>query len=132
MTERKRNLGSNLAKVDAHTITPEEYAEIRELDDEWFARAEPHVAGKRVGRPRSATRKHAIKLRLDPQIIAAYRATGPGWQTRINAALRETAHKATSRVTRKAAHKVARKTSHGVSLTYSKRKTTGRGGAKRK
>jgi uncharacterized protein (DUF4415 family) len=44
--------------------------------------------GKRPGRPRSDAAKVAVKLRLDPDILAAFRATGDGWQTRINAALR--------------------------------------------
>jgi uncharacterized protein (DUF4415 family) len=93
MTERKSASGSDLEKVDAHSITPEEYDEIPELADEWFARAELHVGGIKVprGRPRSPTRKQAIKLRLDPEVIERYRATGAGWQTRMNAALREAA-----------------------------------------
>jgi len=81
-----------LEKVDAHVITPEEYAEIPELTKEWFERAEVHVGGAKVGRPRSPTSKQAIKLRLDPDVLAAFRATGEGWQTRINAVLRRAAH----------------------------------------
>lgn len=41
------------------------------------------------GRPRLAAPKVAVKLRLDQDLLAAMRATGPGWQTRINAILRE-------------------------------------------
>lgn len=33
--------------------------------------------------------KVAIKLRIDPDIIEAFRSTGPGWQTRMNDALRK-------------------------------------------
>ena len=45
--------------------------------------------GKRLrGRPKSAQAKVAVKLRLDPDIVAALRATGEGWQTRLNDALR--------------------------------------------
>ena len=40
------------------------------------------------GRPKKPDRKVAIKLRLDPDIVAAFRATGEGWQTRINDTLR--------------------------------------------
>jgi uncharacterized protein (DUF4415 family) len=32
-----------------------------------------------------------VKLRLDAAVLAHFRATGPGWQTRINAALRKAA-----------------------------------------
>ena len=41
------------------------------------------------GRPKSESPKEAIKLRLDADVIESYRATGDGWQTRINADLRK-------------------------------------------
>ena len=40
------------------------------------------------GRPTLPVTKVSTTLRLDPDILAAYRATGPGWQGRINADLR--------------------------------------------
>jgi uncharacterized protein (DUF4415 family) len=46
----------------------------------------------RRGRPPgsvSATTKQAVKLRLDPDVLAALRDSGPGWQTRVNSILRE-------------------------------------------
>ena len=45
----------------------------------------------RGGRPRSPNPKQAIKLRLDADVLAHFRASGRGWQTRINAALRRIA-----------------------------------------
>jgi uncharacterized protein (DUF4415 family) len=30
-----------------------------------------------------------VSLRLDPDVLEHFRATGPGWQSRINAALRK-------------------------------------------
>lgn len=42
------------------------------------------------GRPRSGATKVAISIRLDPDIVSAWKATGPGWQTRMNQTLRET------------------------------------------
>jgi len=39
------------------------------------------------GRPKLAQPKERVSLRLDSKIIAAYRATGDGWQSRINAVL---------------------------------------------
>jgi uncharacterized protein (DUF4415 family) len=30
-----------------------------------------------------------VKLRLDPDVVEVLRATGPGWQTRVNRMLRE-------------------------------------------
>lgn len=52
---------------------------------EWKA-AKPHA---RIGRPPKANPKVAVKLRLDPDLLAVLKATGPGWQTRANRILRE-------------------------------------------
>lgn len=41
------------------------------------------------GRPKSADSKIAISLRLPPDTLARWKATGPGWQTRMADALRE-------------------------------------------
>ena len=43
------------------------------------------------GRPKSAAPKVSTTLRLDPDVLDSFRATGPGWQSRINAALRKAA-----------------------------------------
>ena len=95
MPENKRAIHTNLAKLDAHEIQPEEYEDIPELTDEWFDKAEFAIGdrvvrpARRPGRPKSETAKKLIALRLDPDIIERFRATGPGWQSRINAAMRE-------------------------------------------
>lgn len=47
-----------------------------------------HIAAKR-GRPRKAQPKRSTTLRLDADVLSAFRASGRGWQSRINAALRE-------------------------------------------
>lgn len=64
-----------------------------ELTQEWFDSADYYEGGKlvRPGRPKSDAAKESISLRLDPDVLAFFRATGPGWQTRINAALRKAA-----------------------------------------
>ena len=41
------------------------------------------------GRPKSAESKVAISLRLSPDTLARWKATGPGWQTRMANVLRE-------------------------------------------
>ena len=42
------------------------------------------------GRPPSGdARKRPVTLRLSPDVLAQFRATGPGWQTRIDSALRD-------------------------------------------
>jgi uncharacterized protein (DUF4415 family) len=49
------------------------------------------IRARSVGRPVGSTAaqtKQAVKLRLDPDVLAALRASGDGWQTRINEMLR--------------------------------------------
>lgn len=43
------------------------------------------------GRPAVVAPKRQISLRLDPDVIDAFKATGKGWQSRINEALRKAA-----------------------------------------
>ena len=43
---------------------------------------------KRRGRPAGST-KEQVAIRLDHEVLAAFRATGKGWQTRMNDALRD-------------------------------------------
>lgn len=43
------------------------------------------------GRPVSKTPKISTTLRLDPDVLERFKADGPGWQGRINAALRRAA-----------------------------------------
>ncbi len=104
MKENKRVLGSNLKKIDAHEITSEEYEEIPELTDEWFEKAAPMIGGKPVpreewkasareaakrGRPKSESRKRLLSVRYSPEVVEYFRATGPGWQARMDEALKE-------------------------------------------
>ena len=83
---------TDFAKVDAHVIQPEEYDELPELTDEWFAMADKHVGGVLVrrgrGRPKLAAPKRQVTLRLDADVIDRFRASGPGWQSRMNEILR--------------------------------------------
>lgn len=74
-----------------------------ELTDEWFARARPaaevlreqfgaeavaHLLKPKRGRPPKAARKRAINIRLSPEVLEHFRATGPGWQTRVDEVLK--------------------------------------------
>ena len=69
------------------------------LDAAWFAEADLAVAGRTVrrGRPPSTKAKHAISIRLDPDVLAHFRSGGPGWQGRINGALRRSMRAAAKR-----------------------------------
>jgi uncharacterized protein (DUF4415 family) len=60
------------------------------LSEAFFKNAEVYD-GKHLrkrGRPKAAVTKEPVKLRLDADVLAALRASGEGWQTRINDALR--------------------------------------------
>jgi uncharacterized protein (DUF4415 family) len=48
-------------------------------------RIERTVAAKKRGggRPKSGNPKVVLNIRLDPAIVAKFKATGPGWQARI-------------------------------------------------
>ena len=90
---RYRRIGSDMKKVDAYVLTQKDYDEIPELTDEDFARGVWHIGGVPVarGRPKAKVTKDAVSLRLDPDVVAFYRRSGRGWQSRINAALRKAA-----------------------------------------
>ena len=60
-----------------NAIVSHSYAELKEK----------LAARKAGGRPKSAAPKESLTLRYSPDVLAAFRATGKGWQTRINAAL---------------------------------------------
>ncbi|AZY48846.1 BrnA antitoxin family protein [Bordetella avium] len=44
---------------------------------------------KRMGRPKAEVTKERISIRLSPDVLESFRATGAGWQTRVDAALRD-------------------------------------------
>ena len=50
---------------------------------------EQAIAKRRAGRPAGSGSKEQVSIRLDHDVLAAFRGEGPGWQTQINAALRE-------------------------------------------
>jgi len=64
------------------------------LGREWFDHAEIKngeqvLRAAKVGRPKSASPKQAVNIRLDADLLEYFRATGPGWQSRVNEALRK-------------------------------------------
>lgn len=60
------------ADPDTHELTDAEFTQL-----------------KRVGRPRSASTKERITIRLSPDVVRTFRASGDGWQTRVDAALKD-------------------------------------------
>jgi uncharacterized protein (DUF4415 family) len=95
MPKNKGGLGTNLAKVDATTDEEiarqiAEDADLPELTDEGFAEADIYEGDRfvrRVGRPKGG-KKELVTLRVDRDLLDHFRAGGPGWQTRLNDALR--------------------------------------------
>lgn len=69
--------------------------DLPEITDDMLDRAEFRVGDRliRRGRPPLDAPKQAVKLRLDPEVLAYFRGTGPGWQTRINDTLRRAARR---------------------------------------
>jgi uncharacterized protein (DUF4415 family) len=68
-----------MARVDAHPLKKEEYEDLPELTEEMLARAKV----KKGGRPLSPNPRKLISLRLPADVIELWKATGPGWQTRM-------------------------------------------------
>jgi uncharacterized protein (DUF4415 family) len=72
-----------------------------ELDSSWHKTAKPAsealpagmyanlVAQRSRGRPKSDQTKVFTAIRLDADLLNAFKSTGKGWQTRVNAALRQ-------------------------------------------
>ena len=88
MTGKKANLPASWDDDD-----------LPEWTDDQFARAQLSIGGKIIrqaqgtltkpGRPKSADPKMQITLRLDSVVLEGFKATGKGWQSRINAELRK-------------------------------------------
>ena len=66
-----------------------------EITEEWVKGADLYKGNKliRRGRPRLENPKQLLSLRLPPDVIAGWKATGPGWQTRMAEVLRKSAPK---------------------------------------
>jgi uncharacterized protein (DUF4415 family) len=74
----------------------DKHGEVRELTSEDMAEMVPFTALpaklqatlRKIGRPASDVKKKSISIRLDPDVLDAIKATGDGWQTRVNDVLR--------------------------------------------
>lgn len=63
----------------SEVLPPELYAGLLAMNQETKLR----------GRPKAAVTKERITIRLSPEVVNSFRATGSGWQTRVDAALRD-------------------------------------------
>lgn len=80
MSANKRNTGNGWIDPD----------DAPELTDEFFEQADEYRGDTLVrrGRPKTDKVKERITVRLDPEVVDSFRQTGPGWQTRMNEALK--------------------------------------------
>lgn len=82
---------TQVKELEPNYGTPDE--ENPEWTEEDFAKAVPfpvlakQMGWKVPGRPKAEVTKQAVSLRLDPEIVAHFKAGGAGWQTRINEVL---------------------------------------------
>ena len=82
-----------------HAPLTDKDGEVRELTAADLRRFKPaaevlpaellKVMGIRPRGPQKAPTKQATTIRLSPDVMAAFKATGTGWQTRIDAALKD-------------------------------------------
>ncbi|MET0610629.1 MULTISPECIES: BrnA antitoxin family protein [Pseudomonas syringae group] len=79
MSEKKTSTGINWVDPD----------DAPELTDAFFERADEYQGSRVIkrGRPKSDAVRERITIRLAPEVLEQFRASGPGWQTRMNAAL---------------------------------------------
>jgi uncharacterized protein (DUF4415 family) len=72
-------------------LTDEEILQLRPAR-EWF---ELHGIPMPVprGRPKAEKVKTSVTIRIDADVVESYKASGPGWQTRMNEDLREGARR---------------------------------------
>jgi uncharacterized protein (DUF4415 family) len=61
-----------------------------ELNDEWFRPADVYSGTRLVrrGRPAGTAKKTQTTVRISNEVLAFFRASGPGWQTRMDEALK--------------------------------------------
>ena len=88
MSEKERNMVSRKNVIDREG----EVADLSRLDKadmKPFTALPKSLQAKLKGRPKAAVTKERITIRLSPEVVQSFRATGEGWQTRMDAALKE-------------------------------------------
>lgn len=64
-----------------------------ELDAQFFQEADLYQGDQLIrrgrGRPKLSSRKVLLSVRYSPEVVAYFRQTGEGWQSRMDAVLRE-------------------------------------------
>ena len=78
MNARKKSIKSDLPRIDSMSDEDIDYSEIGATDAEFWEAAEVNLPSV----------KKQVTLRIDPEIVEFFKASGQGYQTRINAVLR--------------------------------------------
>ena len=96
MTGLKTNAMNRRDLLDAVRAVPSEndFVWNGETEADRPATAAELIAGvtaarKRRGRPADSGVKAQVAIRVDKEVLTAFRAAGPGWQTRMNPALKD-------------------------------------------
>lgn len=82
---------ANMQDDDNPEWTAEDFAKARpasEVLPEIFSKAVAGTMLKR-GRPHKEVTKSPVSIRLSPDVVEAFRATGRGWHTRVDEALQD-------------------------------------------
>lgn len=88
----KRKIQSHTPDIDNPEWTAEDFAKARpaqELLPKLFSQARTDALLAPRGRPKAEVTKVRVGIRLSPDVLAHFKAEGDGWQTRIDAALRQ-------------------------------------------
>ncbi|WP_081577308.1 BrnA antitoxin family protein [Acidithiobacillus thiooxidans] len=83
MSENKPNIPSTWIDLD----------DAPELDAQFFQEADLYQGDQLIqrgrGRPKLSSRKVLLSVRYSPEVVTYFRQTGEGWQSRMDAVLRE-------------------------------------------
>jgi uncharacterized protein (DUF4415 family) len=85
--EDARITAAALADPDAQPMSDAQLSRLRPAGEVLLPALRAAIA--KGGRPKAENPKVFTGIRLDPDVLAAFCATGKGWQTRVNDALRE-------------------------------------------
>jgi uncharacterized protein (DUF4415 family) len=88
MHVKERNTASRKDVIDEHG----EVADLSKLEKSDFSALSTlptSLQAKLKGRPKAVVTKVRITIRLSPEVVQTFRASGDGWQTRMDAALKD-------------------------------------------
>jgi uncharacterized protein (DUF4415 family) len=88
MIEKERNMVSRKPLIDRDGEVGD-LSRLNTADFKPFASLPTSLQSKLRGRPKAASTKERITIRLSPDVVQTFRASGDGWQTRVDAALKD-------------------------------------------